>query len=159
MPWRGADEEWSLSEGVVVETWDDGLGKGEWYVEVEDWENNRGGGKKRKSKAMYALASALLFKTKEEADAYPRSAGSGNWEDGDNTDDGDDGDNGDEGGDGHGDNCGDGGVPPTPNPPSRDTEPDSAPPRGRAGAVSRARAGSTAGARAPVRPPSTQDYP
>ena len=65
----GADEEWSVSEGVVLETWDDGVGEGEWYVEVEEWVK-KGKGKKRKSKAMSAVASALLFKTKEEAEAY-----------------------------------------------------------------------------------------
>ena len=36
MLWGGGDEEWSVRERVVVETWDDGLGQGEWYVEVEE---------------------------------------------------------------------------------------------------------------------------
>ena len=47
-----------------------------------------GEGKKRKSKAMHAVPSALLFKTKDEAEAYLCSAGLGNREDGDNGDDG-----------------------------------------------------------------------
>ena len=37
----------------------------------------KGKGKKRKSKAMYAAPSALLFKTMGEAEAYLRSAGWG----------------------------------------------------------------------------------
>ena len=49
---------------------------------------------------MYAVESALLFKTKEEARAYLRSAGLGNRDDGDNGDDWDNGDDRDEGGDG-----------------------------------------------------------
>ena len=73
----GADGEWSVSVGVVVETWNDGLGEGEWYVEVEEWVK-KGKGKKRKSEAIYAVASALLFKNKEKAEAYPRLAGIGN---------------------------------------------------------------------------------
>ena len=68
----GADEEWSVSEGVVVETWNDGLGEGECYMEVEEW-LKKGKGKKKKSKAMYASSSALFFKDKEEAEAYLRS--------------------------------------------------------------------------------------
>ena len=82
--------------------WDDGLGEGGWYAEVKEWVKKRKG-KKRKSKAMYVVASALLFKTMEEEEAYLRSAGFGNGEDGDNGDDRDDGDNGDEGGDGDAD--------------------------------------------------------
>ena len=111
----GADEEWSVSEGVVVEMSDDGLGEGEWYVEVEEWVK-KAKGKKRKSKAMYTVASALLFKTKEEAEAYLRSAGLGNREDGDNGDEGDNGDNGEEGG--HGDAY-KGGMGESPLPPAR----------------------------------------
>ena len=121
LAWRGTDEEWSVSEGVLVETWDDGLGEAEWYVEVEECVNN-GEGKKRKSKAMYAVASALLFNTKEEADAYLRSAGLENGEDGDNGDNGDNANNGDEGGDGEGDKGGDGGEPLAPSPPTPDME-------------------------------------
>ena len=33
---RGGGEEWGVSEGVVVETGDDRMGEGEWYVEVEE---------------------------------------------------------------------------------------------------------------------------
>ena len=65
----------------------------------------------QKSKPMYAVASALLFTTKEEAEAYLRSAGLGNGEDGNNGDDGDNGDHEDEGGDGDGDKGWDGGEP------------------------------------------------
>ena len=132
----GADEEWSGSEGVVVERWDDGLGQGEWYVEVEEWMKKRKG-KKRKSKAMYAVASALLFKTKEEAEAYVRSAGLGNGEDGDN---------GDEGGDGDRDKGGDGREPLAPSPTIPDMESDNGAPgaRSKAGAASKAGAGAEA---------------
>ena len=114
-----------MSEGLVVQTWDDGLGAGRWYVEVEEW-MKKAKGKKRKSKAMYAVASALLFKTKEEAQAYLRSAGMGNGEDGDIGDDGDDCNNGDEGGDGDWDKGGDGGDLPAPSLPAPDMESDMA---------------------------------
>ena len=56
----GGDEAWSVSEGVVLAARDGRLGEGEWYVEVEKWVK-KGKGKKRKSKAMYAVALALLF--------------------------------------------------------------------------------------------------
>ena len=103
-----------MSEGVVVETWDDWLSVGEWCVGVEEWVK-KGKGKKRKSTGMYAVASALLFKTQAEADTYLCSAGLGNGEDGDN---GGDGDNGNEGGNGDGDKGEDGGEPPAPSPPT-----------------------------------------
>ena len=112
----GADKEWTVSEGVVVDTWDDGLSEGEWCVEMEEWVKT-GNGKKRKSKAMYAVVSALLFKTKDEVEAYLpylRSSGLGNGEDGDNGNEGED-----RGKDG------DGGEPPARNPPSLDMESDS----------------------------------
>ena len=44
-----------MSEWVVAEMWDGGSSEGEWYVEVEEWVK-KGRGKKRKSKAMYAVA-------------------------------------------------------------------------------------------------------
>ena len=50
-----------MGEGVVVEEWDGGLGEGEWYVEVEEWVK-KGKGKKRRSKAIYEVASALLYR-------------------------------------------------------------------------------------------------
>ena len=91
--------------------------KGEWYVEVEEWVK-KGKGKRSKSKAMYAVASALLFKTKEEAEAYFRSSGLEKGEDGDKGDDVQDGENGEDGGDGDGDKGGDGGEPPAASPSS-----------------------------------------
>ena len=74
---------------------------------------------------MYAVALALLLKTKQAAEAYLRSAGLGNGDDGDN---GDNGDNGDEGGDGDGDKGGDGGEPPAPSSMTPHMESNSPPP-------------------------------
>ena len=111
-------------EGVVVATWDDGLVEGVWYVEVEE-QVKKGNGKKRKSKAMYRAASALRCKTKDEVEAYRRSARLDNMDNGDIGDDKEDGDNGVGGGDGDGDKGGGGGEPPIPNPPTPDMESDS----------------------------------
>ena len=114
-----------MTEGVLVETGHDGLGEGQSHVEVEHWVK-KGKGKKRKTKAMCAIASALLSEISEEAGAYLWLAGLGK---GQAVDDGDIGVNGV----GGGTKGGDGAQPGAPSPATPDMESDNGTPRARQG--------------------------
>ena len=93
----------TVSQVTVLGDWDEELDPGEWWV-VSQGSNGEGGKKEKKGKkrkreqevGTFRVAGELLFRTREEEEAYLREA-LGEGDNGDNGDDGDD--EGYEGGD------------------------------------------------------------